>query len=130
VIELLKEVTDNNLREKIIQLVVSNTASSSFSKNTEKQKNDFEFDYTAPYSLSEINNRLNKPTISRDSSFDDLKNEMENLKNEIKSIKQNQMICDHHITQIETGNNKGKNVAEENTLAKPVNLDPRQGMFL
>ncbi|KAG5599471.1 hypothetical protein H5410_030841 [Solanum commersonii] len=109
VIELLKEVTDNNLREKIIQLA-----------------NDFEFDYIAPYSLSKINNRLNKSTIStRDSSFDDLKYEIENLKNEIKSIKQNQMICDHRITQIETGNNKGKNVVEEPTLAKLVNLDPR-----
>ncbi|KAG5599617.1 hypothetical protein H5410_030987 [Solanum commersonii] len=127
VIELLKEVTANNLHEKIIQLAVSNTASSSFSKNSEKLKNDFEFEYIAPYSLSEINNRLNKPIIStRDSSFDDLKNKIESLKNEIKSIKLNQIICDHRITQIETGNNKGKTVAEENTLAKPINLDPRQ----
>ncbi|KAG5609801.1 hypothetical protein H5410_021082 [Solanum commersonii] len=66
----------------------------------------------------------------RDSFFDDLKNEIENLKNEIKSIKQNQMICDHCLIQIETVNNKGKNIVEENSLAKPVNLDPRQGMFL
>ena len=51
-------------------------------------------------------------------SFDDLKNEIENLKNEIKSLKQNQMICDHRLTQIETVNNKGKNIIEENTLAK------------
>ncbi|KAG5630944.1 hypothetical protein H5410_002661 [Solanum commersonii] len=36
-IELLKEVTNNNLREKIIQLVVNNNASSS--KNIEKTKN-------------------------------------------------------------------------------------------
>ncbi|KAG5592677.1 hypothetical protein H5410_043191 [Solanum commersonii] len=102
VLELLKEDTDNNLREKNIQLAIDNTASSNFSKNSKKQKNDFEFEYIAPYSLSEINNKLNKSTIStRDSSFDDLKNEIENLKNEIKSIKQNQMICDHHLTQIE-----------------------------
>ncbi|KAG5591004.1 hypothetical protein H5410_041518 [Solanum commersonii] len=99
VIELLKEVTQNNLREKIIQLAV--------------------------------NNPLNKQTIAtRDSSFDDLKTKIENLKNEIKSIKQNQIICDYHLTKIETINNKGKNIAEENTLAKPFNLDPRQGMFL
>ncbi|KAG5585616.1 hypothetical protein H5410_046050 [Solanum commersonii] len=114
VIKLLKEVTNNNLREKIIQLV-----------------NDFENEYFAPYFLSKINNRLHKQTIStRDSSFDDLKDEIENLKKEIKSIKQNQMICDHSLTQIEIVNNKGKNIAEDNTLAKPFNLDPRQGVFL
>ncbi|KAG5599214.1 hypothetical protein H5410_030584 [Solanum commersonii] len=74
VIELLKEVTDNNLREKIIQLAINNNASSSFSKNSEKHRNYFEFEYSAPYSLSKINNRLNKQTThSRDSSFDDLK---------------------------------------------------------
>ncbi|KAG5619565.1 hypothetical protein H5410_004783 [Solanum commersonii] len=96
IIELLKEVTDNNLHEKIIQLNVNNNISSS--KNVEKQKNDFEFEYSAPYSLSEVNNRLNKqPTSTRDSSFDDLKIEVEKLKNEIKSLKQNQMICEHHL---------------------------------
>uniref|UniRef100_M1DIL5 Zinc knuckle family protein n=1 Tax=Solanum tuberosum TaxID=4113 RepID=M1DIL5_SOLTU len=131
VIELLKEVTDNDLREKIIHLAASNNASSSFSKNSEIQKNDFEFEYSAPYSLSVINNRLNKQTVhTRDSSFDDLKNEIENLKIEIKSLKQNQMIYDHRLTQIETVNNKRKNIVEENTLAKSFNLDPKQGMFL
>ncbi|KAG5605134.1 hypothetical protein H5410_026626 [Solanum commersonii] len=81
VIELLNEVIDSNLREKIIHLAVNNNASSSSSKNLEKQKNDFEFEYAAPYSMSEINNILNKQTTpTRDSSFDDLKNEIENLK--------------------------------------------------
>ncbi|KAG5619572.1 hypothetical protein H5410_004790 [Solanum commersonii] len=60
-----------------------------------------------------------KPIFTRDSSFDD-------LKNEIKSLKQNQMICD----QIEIVHNKGKNIDEDNTLAKPFNLDPRQGMLV
>ncbi|KAG5629737.1 hypothetical protein H5410_001454 [Solanum commersonii] len=102
-----------------------------FFKNSEKQKNDFEFEYSAPYSLSKIIDKLNKQTThTRDSSFDDLKNEIENLKKEIKSLKQNQMICDHRLTQIEIVNNKGKNIVEENTLAKPFNLDPRQNMFL
>nr|AAT39959.2 Zinc knuckle family protein [Solanum demissum]AAT66775.2 Zinc knuckle family protein [Solanum demissum] len=55
--------------------------------------------------------------------------EIENLKNEIKSLKQNQMIYDHRITQIEAANSKGKNIAEENTLAKFVNLVPRQENF-
>ncbi|XP_070040876.1 uncharacterized protein [Nicotiana tomentosiformis] len=62
-----------------------------------------EFEYSPPYSLLEVNNRLlNKnATPARDSSFDDLKIKVENLKREIKSLKQNQMICDHRITQIE-----------------------------
>ncbi|KAG5590641.1 hypothetical protein H5410_041155 [Solanum commersonii] len=113
VIELLKEVSDNDLHEKIIHLAASNNASSSFSKYSEKQKNDFEFEYFAPYSLSEINNRLYKQIVhTRDSSFDDLKIEIENLKNEIKSLKQNQMISDHRLTQIEAINRKGKNIVK------------------
>ncbi|KAG5631391.1 hypothetical protein H5410_003108 [Solanum commersonii] len=65
------------------------------------KENDFEFEYSVPYSLSEINDKLNKQTTNtRDSSFDDLKNEIENFKNEIKSLKQNQMICNHRLTQI------------------------------
>ncbi len=129
VIELLKEVTDNTLREKIIHLAASKTSSSPSISNDKKVKE--EFHYSAPYSLSEVHNRLSsKQTMVRDTSFDDLKGEIENLKEEIKSLKQNQMICDHRLTQIETANSKGKNIAEENTLAKPFNLDPRQGMFL
>ncbi|KAG5619578.1 hypothetical protein H5410_004796 [Solanum commersonii] len=120
VIELLKEVIDNNFREKNIQLAVNNTACSS--KTSEKQKNDFEYEYSTPYTLAKINNRLHKQTISTSS-----KNEIENLKNEIKSIKQNQMISDHRLTKLETVNNKGKNIVEENTLAQPFNLDHRQG---
>uniref|UniRef100_M1DFK9 Zinc knuckle family protein n=1 Tax=Solanum tuberosum TaxID=4113 RepID=M1DFK9_SOLTU len=91
VIELLKEVTDNNFREKIIQLAVYNSTSSS--KSIEKLKNDFEFDYSALYSLSEVNNRLAKPlVIIRDTSFDGLKREIENLKNEINNNNNNNNI--------------------------------------
>ncbi|KAG5590211.1 hypothetical protein H5410_040725 [Solanum commersonii] len=61
VIELLKEVTDNNLREKIIQLVVNNNTNSS--KYMEKPKNDFDFDYSTQYILSEVNNKLAKPHV-------------------------------------------------------------------
>ncbi|KAG5585355.1 hypothetical protein H5410_045789 [Solanum commersonii] len=50
VIELLKEVTDNTLREKIIQLAANNKASSS--NVVEKSKNEFE--YYVPYSLSKL----------------------------------------------------------------------------
>ncbi|KAG5630256.1 hypothetical protein H5410_001973 [Solanum commersonii] len=56
VIELLKEVTDNTLREKIIQLAASKTSSST-SIPSDKMVKD-EFNYSAPYSLSEVHNRL------------------------------------------------------------------------
>jgi len=49
VIELLKEVTDNTLREKIIQLAASKTSSSTSIPSTKKVKD--EFNYSAPYSL-------------------------------------------------------------------------------
>ncbi|XP_049360383.1 uncharacterized protein LOC125825086 [Solanum verrucosum] len=125
--EILKEVTDNTLRERIIHLAANNKASSS--NVVEKLKNEFE--YSAPYSLSEVNNRLsNQHVIIRDTSFDDLKGEIKQLKQEIKSLKQNKIICDHRLTQIESTNNKGKNIVEENTLAKPINCDPKQNMFL
>ncbi|KAG5599348.1 hypothetical protein H5410_030718 [Solanum commersonii] len=87
--DLLKEVTDNTLREKIIRLAGTNKASSS--NVVEKSKNEFE--YFSPYSLSEI-------------------------------------ICDHRLTQIESTNNKGKHIIEENTLAKSINIDLKQNMFL
>ncbi|KAG5631393.1 hypothetical protein H5410_003110, partial [Solanum commersonii] len=85
-----------------------------FFKNSEKQKNDFELEYFAPYSLSEINDGINKQTTNtRDSSFDELKNEIENLKNEIKSLKQNQTICDRRLTQIETVHKKVKTLLKK-----------------
>uniref|UniRef100_M1DDN2 Zinc knuckle family protein n=1 Tax=Solanum tuberosum TaxID=4113 RepID=M1DDN2_SOLTU len=87
VIELLKEVTDNTLRERIIQLAANNKASSS--NVVENLKNEFK--YSAPYSLSEVNNRLsNQHVIIRDTSFVDLKGEIElqnkrlNLLNKIR----------------------------------------------
>ncbi|KAG5619527.1 hypothetical protein H5410_004745 [Solanum commersonii] len=57
VIEILKEVNDNQLREKIINLATSNEAT--------------------PYSLKVVDDRLIKKNAfpERDSSFDDLKNE-------------------------------------------------------
>ncbi|XP_049392307.1 uncharacterized protein LOC125856724 [Solanum stenotomum] len=124
---LLKEVNDNTLRENIIQHAANIKASSS--NVVEKSKNEFE--YSDPYTLSEVNNRLSKQhVVIRDTSFDDLKGEIEQLKQEIKSLKQNQIIYDHHLSQIESANNKGKNIVEENTLAKSINIDPKQNMFL
>ena len=130
VIELLKEITDSKLREKIIDLATSNEAISSSSKQFENQKNDSnDFEYSAPYSLKEVDDRLLKRNTSpeKDSSFDDLKIEVENLKRGIKSLKQNQSICDHRITQIEINNseerfskNKGKQVDIE-----PVDPNPK-----
>ncbi|KAG5580592.1 hypothetical protein H5410_051219 [Solanum commersonii] len=135
VIELLKEVTDNTLREKIIQLAAGKTSSSSNIPNDKKVKD--EFNYSAPYSLSEVHNRLSskQTMIIRDTSFDDLKGEIEHLKEEIKFHKQNHIICDHRLTQIKSANSKGKNkvddsTAEENTLSNTLNIDPKQNMFL
>ncbi|WMV13414.1 hypothetical protein MTR67_006799 [Solanum verrucosum] len=73
VIELLKEVTDNTLCEKIIQLAASKTSSSTSIPNDKKVKD--EFNYYDPYSLSEVHNRLSskQTMIIRDTSFDDLK---------------------------------------------------------
>ncbi|KAG5577033.1 hypothetical protein H5410_057167 [Solanum commersonii] len=136
VIELLKEVTDNTLREKIIQLAASKTSSSSHSIPDDKKVKD-DFVYSAPYSLSEVHNRLSskKTMVVRDSSFDDLKGEIEHLKEEIKFLKQNHIICDHCLTQIESANSRGKAKVddypgEENTLAELLNIDPKQNMFL
>ncbi|KAG5621159.1 hypothetical protein H5410_006377 [Solanum commersonii] len=99
VIELLKEGTDNTLREKIIQLAAGKTSSSSNIPNDKKVKD--EFNYSAPYSLSEVHNRLSSKQIMiiRDTSFDDLKGEIKHLKEAIKFLKQNHIICDHRLTQ-------------------------------
>ncbi|KAG5610323.1 hypothetical protein H5410_021604 [Solanum commersonii] len=39
------------------------------------------------------------------------------------------MISEHCLTQIKAVNNKGKNIVEDNTLAKPFNLDHKQGII-
>ncbi|WMV56267.1 hypothetical protein MTR67_049652 [Solanum verrucosum] len=136
VIELLKEVTDNTLHEKIIQLAAGKTSSSTSIPSDKKVKDDF--NYSAPYSLSEVHNRLSskQTMVIRDTSFDDLKGEIEHLKEEIKFLKQNHIIYDHRLTQIESVNSKGKNkvddesTAEENILANTLNTDTKQNMFL
>ncbi|KAG5599619.1 hypothetical protein H5410_030989, partial [Solanum commersonii] len=104
---------------------------------TPSSESDYDDDY-----YSESGSETDKPEIFvddilskqhvviLDTSFDDLKGEIEQLKQEIKSLKQNQIICDHRLTQIESINNKGKNIVEENTLAKSINIDPKQNMFL
>ncbi|KAG5615333.1 hypothetical protein H5410_015157 [Solanum commersonii] len=95
VIELLKEVTDNTLREKIIQLAASKTSPSTSIPSDKKVKD--EFNYSAPYSLSEVHNRLSskQTMVIRDTSFDDLEGEIEHLKEEIKFVKQKHIIYDH-----------------------------------
>ncbi|KAG5580464.1 hypothetical protein H5410_051091 [Solanum commersonii] len=135
VIELLKEVTDNTLREKIIQLAASKTSSSTSISNDKKVKDDF--NYSSPYSLSEVHNKLSSKQIMviRDTSFDDLKGEIEHLKEEIKFFKQNHIIYDHRLTQSESANSKGKNkvdesTVEENILANTLSIDLKQNMFL
>ncbi|KAG5577443.1 hypothetical protein H5410_057577 [Solanum commersonii] len=67
--------------------------------------------------------------VIRDTSFDDLKGEIEHLKEEIKFLKQNHIIYDHRLTQIEYAliakrKNKVDNesTGEENILANTLNL--------
>ncbi|XP_075097900.1 uncharacterized protein LOC142175220 [Nicotiana tabacum] len=62
--------------------------------------------------------------------------EVENLKREIKSLKQNQMICDHRITQIEKinspvekSNDKNKGIFENNIEEKPISFIPYEDNF-
>ncbi|KAG5632512.1 hypothetical protein H5410_004229 [Solanum commersonii] len=98
--------------------------------NTITSDNVIELLKEVPYNTL-LNNILSKQhVVIRDTSFDDLKGEIEQLKQEIKSLKQNQIICDHRLTQIESANNKGKNIVDENTLAKSINIDPKQNIFL
>ncbi|KAG5572768.1 hypothetical protein H5410_062534 [Solanum commersonii] len=72
--------------------------------------------------------------VIRDTSFDDLKGEIEHLKEEIKFLKQNHIIYDHRLTQIESVNSKRKNkvdnesTAEENILANTLNTDTKQNI--
>ncbi|KAG5592167.1 hypothetical protein H5410_042681 [Solanum commersonii] len=95
-----------------------------------------EFNYSASYSLSEVHNRLSskQTMIIRDTSFDDLKGEIEHLKEGIEFLKQNHIICDHRLTQIESANSKGKNkvddsTVEENIPANTLNIDLKQKFF-
>ncbi|XP_070045086.1 uncharacterized protein [Nicotiana tomentosiformis] len=62
--------------------------------------------------------------------------EIENLKREIKSLKKNQMICDHRITQIEKinslaekSNDKNKGISENNIEEKPISFVPYEDNF-
>ncbi|KAM3375109.1 hypothetical protein P3S68_013823 [Capsicum galapagoense] len=97
VLELLKEITDNKLREKILKFATQKT-----SANTSTSKDNSFDNHPMSYSLAEVNRRLalNK-TPGRDTTFNDLKIEVEQLKKEIISLKQNQMISDHRILKIE-----------------------------
>ncbi|KAG5630269.1 hypothetical protein H5410_001986 [Solanum commersonii] len=59
------------------------------------------------YKLQSQFEDMNMFTITVDNVIELLKEEeIEHLKQEIKSLKQNQIICDHHLTQIESADSK------------------------
>lgn len=117
ILELLKEVSDEKLREKILNLA---TQKSSTSSSTSRD-NTFE-NQPMSYSLAEVNRRLAlSKTPGRNTTFDDLKIEVEKLKREIISLQQNQMVTDHRLLKIEetinfsTSSSKGKEKDFENS---------------
>ncbi|XP_070032092.1 uncharacterized protein, partial [Nicotiana tomentosiformis] len=55
--------------------------------------------------------------------------EVENLKREIKSLKQNQMICDHRITQIEKTNSPAEESNDKNNRKKHIVTLPYEDNF-
>ncbi|KAG5632441.1 hypothetical protein H5410_004158 [Solanum commersonii] len=122
----MNTITSDNLCENTINLATTNEASSNSSKQFEKWKNDLnDFEYSAPYSLKEVDDRLLKRNTfpESNSSFDDLKIEVKNLKREIKSLKQNQSIYDHRITQIEINNSEerfSENKGKQNDASKLI----------
>ncbi|KAG5597326.1 hypothetical protein H5410_038558 [Solanum commersonii] len=58
--------------------------------------------------------------VIRDTSFDDLKGEIEHLKEEIKFLKQNHIIYDHRLTHIDSANRKGKNKVDESIAIENI----------
>ncbi|KAG5567889.1 hypothetical protein H5410_065094 [Solanum commersonii] len=106
--KLLKEVTDNTLREKIIQLVHGKTSSSTSIPSDKRLKMIL---ITRSLLLVQefiIDSLLNKPWLFVIPLFDDLKGEIEHLKEEIKFLKQNHIIYDHRLTFQLSANSKRK----------------------
>ncbi|KAG5586676.1 hypothetical protein H5410_047110 [Solanum commersonii] len=119
VIELLKKVIDNTLREKIIQLVLVKLALQLVFLVIKRLKMNLIILLLTPCLKFIIDSLLNKTWLFKKLNF----------------LKQNHIISDHRLTQIESANSKGKNkvdesTAEENTLANTLNIDSKQNMFL
>ncbi|KAG5610923.1 hypothetical protein H5410_022204 [Solanum commersonii] len=90
-------INADNVIELLKELAASKTSSPSHSVPDDKKVKD-DFVYSAPYSLSEVHNRLSsKQTMSA------------NSRGKTK-------VDDYPV--------------EENTLAEPLNIDPKQNMFL
>ncbi|KAF3617046.1 hypothetical protein FXO37_34795 [Capsicum annuum] len=137
VLELLKEVTVEKLREKIINFVTQKP-----STNTASISKDNSYDnYHMSYSLDEVNRCFAlSQNPGRDTTFDDLKIEVEKLKKKIVFSKEKQMISDHRILQIEEKisdipeniilfTSKGKEKDFENSEDSEINkLSPKEDL--
>ncbi|KAG5623146.1 hypothetical protein H5410_008364 [Solanum commersonii] len=78
---------------------------------------------TTPYSFVQAHNTLLKQTmVIRDTSFDDLKGEIEHLKEEIKILKQNHIIYDHRLTRSKSIIAKRKNKVDNESINKKIFL--------
>ncbi|XP_049368607.1 uncharacterized protein LOC125833488 [Solanum verrucosum] len=90
-----------------------------------------EFDYDSDSGSEE---EIDLPELSDNNQPDNNQHDNMNTCNTcqelLKEVTDNNLRKKIIQLDIEAVNNKGKNIAEDNTLAKPFNLDPKQGMFL
>ena len=97
------------------------------SSKTESSKDSF--NYNQPYSLTEVYKQMEKrASANREATFDDLKVEVEKLKHEIKSLKQNQVLTDHRLSQLEDSTSFAKKLFDKGKAIVVENSDLAHGL--
>ena len=119
-------------------LTSSQTGTSKSVDNKHVKKNIDSIIDIMPYSLTKVNRCLAiSQTPGKDTSLDDLKIEVEILTKEIVYLKQNQMISDHRISNIENisqidiiSSSKGKEKIAENSNNQIIrDIDVKNDFF-